>query len=98
MVGRELQYDIFADSVVFATMNVTTIDEYGRRAIATVGSGEVVVVKKGQLIHGTWKKTSLTDRTRWYDTAGQEISLSPGKIWIEIVPSDAALTIESGAY
>jgi hypothetical protein len=88
---------IVADTVVFASMPVTTIDDEGRRAIQTLGSGEVVVWKKGMLVHGTWKKTSLTDRTRWYDMHDQEIALTPGKIWVEIVPEEIPLTITSGS-
>lgn len=86
---------IVADSVVFASMSVATIDNEGRREIQTVGSGDATILTGGNLLKGTWKKNGLTDRTRWYDSVGNEIILMPGKTWVQIVPAEIGLTIES---
>lgn len=58
----------------------------------TIGSGAVSVFEDGTRVDGTWKKASVTDRTRFYDTAGKEISLNRGKIWIEVIPQTGSVT------
>jgi len=52
----------------------------------TLGTGTAVVFLDGTRIDGTWKKASRTEKTRFYDSAGAEIRLNRGKIWIEVVP------------
>lgn len=47
--------------------------------------GNAAVFAEGKVIEGVWKKT---DRTRYYNNQNQEISIVPGKIWIELVPED----------
>ncbi len=58
----------------------------------TIGTGAATVFEDGIATKGTWKKPSRTERTRFYNEAGQEISLNRGKIWIEVVPQDGTFT------
>jgi hypothetical protein len=76
---------IFADTVIVQRTDVSVLDDVGRKELRTIGTGEALVFYNGGIIHGTWKKSSITDRTRWYDSAGQEIPIKAGKIWIEVV-------------
>lgn len=85
---------ITADTVIVQRVKVRVLDDVGRRAIATVGSGEATVFVYGHAIQGTWKKDSVEGRTRWFDVEGKEIELSPGKIWIEIVSREMRITTE----
>jgi len=62
-------------------------DDKGRVEIVTVGSGEAIILKKGAVIYGTWKKKSLGDRTRFYDKNKKEVMLAPGNTWVEVVPT-----------
>ena len=66
-------------------------DDKGRQEIKTVGTGEAIIFKKGSVTYGTWKKKSLTDRTRFYDQNAKEIILVPGNTWIEVVPKGVAV-------
>lgn len=59
-----------------------------RLTMDTIGEGGSLVFQDGQMINGTWKKESRTDRTRFYGENGEEIKFNPGQIWIEIVPTD----------
>lgn len=63
-----------------------TGDRNGRIVFTTTGEGKVEIFQDGKIIEGVWKKTSRTDRTKFYDTNGEEIALNRGQIWIEIVP------------
>ena len=65
---------------------------YRRPVVANVGSGKAVVFEEGKAIVGTWKKTSNTALTRFYDSSGNEISLVRGEIFIQSVPIGTAVT------
>ena len=51
-----------------------------------VGSGEALIFQNGEVIEGTWKKSSQLDREVFYDKNDKEISLNRGPIWVELVP------------
>jgi len=59
--------------------------------MTTIGSGAVSVFEDGTRTDGTWKKPSRTERTQFYDSAGAEIQLDRGKIWIEVLPQDGTI-------
>jgi hypothetical protein len=63
-----------------------------RIEIANVGSGKAIVFKEGKAVTGTWKKTSDTALTRFYDDSGNEIPLVRGSIFIQSVPPGTAVT------
>lgn len=71
---------------------ITEINEQGLE-MTTVGSGKAKVILDGKVIESTWKKVSRTDRTNFYDSAGEKIELNPGQIWLEIVPPGTKITI-----
>lgn len=52
----------------------------------TVGEGSAMIFQNGDLIEGTWEKTSRTGRTKFYDEDGEEIPFVRGSIWIEAIP------------
>lgn len=66
---------------------ITEINEQGW-AMDTIGSGKAWVVRNGEAVEATWKKTDKTSRTLFYDEGGAEIKFVPGVIWYEIVPPD----------
>ncbi len=55
----------------------------------TKGEGEGLVFSNGVVEEIDWSKESRTARTRFFDKKGAEIKLTPGKIWIEILPIGA---------
>lgn len=94
MEQRDEQGKIVADTIIIQTVSEKVLDDVGRLALMTIGSGKATVVYDGKRIEGTWKKESITDRTRFYDANGQEIPFKPGKIWIEVVPKNVAVNYE----
>ena len=70
-------------------------DDKGRQSITTIGSGDAIILKKGSVVYGTWKKTSLTGRTRFYDKNGKEVVLVPGNTWVEVVPKEANVQVSN---
>ncbi|MBU0975165.1 MAG: DUF3048 domain-containing protein [Patescibacteria group bacterium] len=73
-----------------------TGDDKGRVVYHTVGEGDAYILRDGLKIPATWKKECSQCRTRWLsrETVGQEISLSPGLIWVAAIPSDKEITFK----
>ena len=80
--------------VMFQAISNDYLDASGiqRIQIGNIGSGNAIVFKEGKAITGTWKKTSATDLTRFFDSAGNEIPLVRGEIFIQSVPPGTAVT------
>ena len=51
-----------------------------------IGSGRAIVMRDGQAFEGSWRSDAGGDTPHFYDAAGNEIPLKPGKTWISIVP------------
>ena len=92
---RDLEGEVIvADTVIVQKAKNEVIDNVGRRKIYTISEGEVFVFQKGNMIKGTWKKESLTGRTRFFDESGKEIGLNAGKIWVEVAPDVVEIKAE----
>jgi len=61
-------------------------DRYHLRT-QTIGSGVAHIFQNGEVIEGTWNKASREDQIVFKDTAGNEIALTPGQLWIAAVPN-----------
>jgi hypothetical protein len=87
--------EVRARNILVQITNVQDVanDDKGRQTVTTIGSGEAVILKKGSVTYGTWKKPSLGSRTRFYDKEGKEVMLVPGNTWVEVVPKDANLQV-----
>lgn len=71
--------------LVLQTIVKGPIDELKHMLYDTVGSGKMTLFQNGDEISGTWKKGSRTERTKFLDKSGKEISFARGNIWIEVV-------------
>jgi hypothetical protein len=88
---------VFARNIVVMFQTVSndyfeTSTGIQRIDIGNVGSGNAIVFKEGKAITGTWKKTSDTALTRFYDGSGNEIPLVRGEIFMQSVPPGTAVT------
>jgi hypothetical protein len=45
-------------------------------------------ITNGKAIHVSWRKTSDTDVTRYYDDDGNEITINTGKTYVALIPDD----------
>lgn len=60
--------------------------------LTLTGSGPAQIFRNGAVVAGTWKRPSLSDKTQFLDRAGHAIGLTPGNIWIELVPTTIPVT------
>ena len=56
--------------------------------VRSTGTGELVVLTDGHIVEGTWSRPEPTDKPLLADSAGQEISLTPGKTWVLMAEVD----------
>ncbi|MEX2552397.1 MAG: DUF3048 domain-containing protein [Actinomycetota bacterium] len=66
----------------------------GSPHIGVTGEGEATVLRGGQAVQGRWRRPSLGDQFTLVDASGQPINLAPGNIWINLVPTDRAVTVK----
>jgi hypothetical protein len=62
-----------------------------RLEMETVGSGEAIIFQDGKAIIGTWEKKFKEDRETFYDESGNEIELTAGRLWLEIVKPETKI-------
>jgi hypothetical protein len=83
---------VWASSVVIQVVTVTDgdiIDPAGNPSpeVELTGSGRAFVLRNGTVIVGRWERPTLDDVTRLVAKDGTEIALSPGRAWIQLLPS-----------
>ena len=66
---------------------------YSRILLGNIGSGKATLFIEGTAIAATWKKTSNTALTRFYDASGNEIPFVRGEIFMQVVPVGTAVTV-----
>ncbi|HYN99633.1 MAG TPA: DUF3048 domain-containing protein [Actinomycetota bacterium] len=65
----------------------------GTPHIGVTGEGEATVLRGGQAVQGKWVRPSLGDHFKLVDGGGQPISLAPGNIWINLVPTNGSVAL-----
>lgn len=76
---------VTAKNVVLLFTDEKIIDDYGRKKIKTIGFGKAVVYRANEKIEAEWRRSSLDERTRFFDLNGQEIAFYPGNTWVEVL-------------
>ena len=90
---------VYARSIVvlYQTLQYVATGEsathMSRPDVRNVGSGKAIVFQEGKKIVATWKKKTNTSLTRFYDSAGKEISLVRGEIFIQSIPPTYPVTV-----
>ena len=87
-VDHETGEQIAAKNVVILFVKEKgPVDRNKHMLYTTTGEGEAIIFQNGEAIEGTWEKDTRTDRTKFTDEDGKEISFVRGPIWIEAVPA-----------
>jgi hypothetical protein len=77
-----------ADNIIVQLVATKRIkgDPEGRLEVQLTGSGQALVFTAGRLIEATWKCDQRGCRTRFADSSGELVQLTPGKTHILILP------------
>jgi len=80
---------------VVKTQLTDVTDANGVRSplVISVGTGKAYVFRDGKVIKGTWERDSAADPTKFVDANGDEIPLTPGNTWVELLPENIPVTI-----
>ena len=68
-----------ADNVIVQYAKHKTIDDYGRRAVALIGTGNGYYITRGKYIPVTWEKKERSSSTKFFDSEGNEILFNVGE-------------------
>jgi hypothetical protein len=61
-----------------------------------VGTGPAWIATNGKTIKGTWKKASFKAPTRFFDRAGNPVTLTIGQTFVQVVPRSTKITVKDG--
>jgi hypothetical protein len=61
-----------------------------------IGSGPAWISTNGITIKGTWKKTSLTSATRFYDKTGKPVVLTVGQTFVQVMKTTDKIAFVAG--
>ncbi len=61
-----------------------------------VGAGPAWIATNGRTIQGTWRKDSLTALTRFFDAAGDPVTLTIGQTFVQVVQTGTKVTVVDG--
>jgi hypothetical protein len=87
-IDAQTKKQLVVDNIIIQFAPTKIIDEEGRLAIDFIGKGKGLLFFKGSSEEITWEKQDLESRTVFLDKEGNRIALTPGNVWIQIVPSD----------
>jgi len=95
-IERVTQKQLTAKNIIIQRVKNYTIkgDQYGRQEVNTVGNGEGYYITNGKYIAIKWSKASRTEKTKYTDADGNEISLNPGQTWVQIVPKESKIDLK----
>ncbi len=86
-IDQESNTQVYTKNLIIQEVTLTpSYDEKGRIILTTIGEGKATFFIDGKITTGTWKKTTRTNRTKYYDSTGNEIEFNRGRVWISIVP------------
>ena len=83
--------------VVMWVSFAATGDAKHRLEADLIGSGKAWVFTNGRRITGTWKKTGTTKPTRFYDKEGNEVTLTVGQTFVQVVPRSYKISVVKGS-
>jgi hypothetical protein len=61
-----------------------------------ISQGDAWIFSNGQLIQGHWTKTTATQPIQYTDANGAPIALTPGRTWVELLPTGRPVDITPG--
>jgi hypothetical protein len=80
---------IQVNNIIIQRTTIDTIKDPDHHLdIKMVGSGKAEYFVGGVYFKGTWERKSKDDKTIFSDEQGNEIKLTPGKTWINVVSND----------
>ncbi|TFG92170.1 MAG: DUF3048 domain-containing protein [Candidatus Atribacteria bacterium] len=87
-IDAKTKVQLAIDNIIIQFAETKVIDKEGRLAVDFIGKGKGLLFFKGSSEEIIWEKQDLQSRTIFMYKEGNRIALTPGSVWIQIVPSD----------
>ena len=87
-IDARTKEQLAADNIIIQFADTKIIDKEGRLAVDFIGKGKGLLFFKGNSEEIIWEKQDLQSRTIFMYKEGNRIALTPGSVWIQIVPLD----------
>jgi hypothetical protein len=73
-----------ADNIIVQIVSARIVDAKERRTMDNKTDGQAFIFNKLGMVEGQWRYEN--NRTRFFDSEGNEFKLVPGKTWVEVLP------------
>ena len=87
-IDAKTKEQLAVDNIIIQFADTKIIDKEGRLAVDFIGKGKGLLFFKGNSEEIIWEKQDLQSRTIFMYKEGNRIALTPGSVWIQIVPLD----------
>jgi hypothetical protein len=87
-------------NVVIILMSIGPLNDGSQKhrlEATVVGTGTAWIATNGTTIKGTWKKTSLTSPTRFFDSGGTPVVLTVGQTFVQVMQTGTKVVLIPGA-
>lgn len=101
LINGNLHLDAFSRNKITSTniivqkLNTSISNNDGLVSMQVFGEGPAVIMVKGRLVSGFWRKDKLGSETRYLNEDREEILLSPGRTFIHLIPSSTEVRIDT---
>jgi hypothetical protein len=62
-----------------------------------ISSGPAYIFTDGEMIKGTWSRSSVTEATQYLNANGNPIALHPGNTWVELLPQTGTFSYQASS-
>lgn len=85
---------LYADNIIIQENSMRVLDKEGRLGITLEGQGEGKFISRGVVEDISWVKDNRKAKILYLNQDNEEISLSPGVTWIQVVKPGTSIIIE----
>ncbi len=93
-IDREDETQLAFKNIIVQYVDERSISSEDHQDLTLNGSGSGWLITDGKAIEVTWERADDADKTTYFDSEGNQISLNPGKTFFEIVPNDKSVSFE----
>jgi hypothetical protein len=93
-IDKETNSQLAFKNIIVQFVNETTISDEDHQDLTLKGTGSGYYITDGKAIEITWKRVDNDDKTKYYDSEGNQIYLNPGKTFFEVVSDIKHVTFE----
>lgn len=86
--------ELYADNIIIQENSMRVLDNEGRLGITLVGEGKGKFISKGIVEDIKWVKENRKAKIMYLNYENEEIKLTPGTTWIQVVKPNTSITIE----